>query len=256
MKRFLLAGLSALLLTLPCAGQVLEPFRLVYMIFGVPLQGPVDKTTVNLKFQVSTAIPLWRNIGRKEGLELHLGYTQVSVCDYKDSSSPFRDNNFIPTLYLRVPVQRGRLLIGIEHQSNGRPMRGTQGDPYSRSANYLMGDYRVYLPCGVVLKAVGRFGYGWYGEERTQEVFSRFLGYADLGAGYQSPNGKWELNLDLSPIFGPFDCNINASAAYHLRPFAIFAQFNRGYGECLYDWVRGSRPAPYLRIGLLFGKLL
>ncbi len=257
MKRIILAGLTALLLTSPCAGQVFEQFRPVYFIFGVPLQGPVNETNINVKFQVSTAIPLWRNIGRKEGMELHFGYTHTAIWDFADISSPFRDNNFCPSLYLRVPLQQGRLLVGLEHLSNGRPLRGAEDDPHSRSANYVMADYRAYLPCGIILKAFGRLGFGFYGEEPTHDVMYRFLGYADLGVGYQSPNGRWELNLDLTPLFAPFDLNINASAAYHLGPLAIFAQFNRGYGECLYNWVRGApRPAPNLRVGILLGKLL
>ena len=129
-------------------------------------------------------------------------------------------------------------------------------DANGRSTNYLLAEYRAYLPSGLVLKATGRAGIGWYDDEYTQDVFSRFLGYADLGVGYRSKDGKWELSVDATPVFAPFNVNVNAAAAFHLGAISLFAQFNYGYGEALYDWVRGYRPPPYLRIGLLYGQLL
>lgn len=257
MKRHqLILILASLLLTLPCAGQVFELFRPMYFIGGIPLDGPVNKSTANLKFQFSTAINIWQGKGKAEGMALRFGYTQISIWDFFDKSSPFRDISYIPGLYLQLPLQRDRLLIGIEHRSNGRPIRGTEGDSHSRSTNYLMAEYRAYLPCGLVLKATGRAGIGWYDDEFTQDVFSRFLGYADLGAGYRSNDGRWELSVDVTPVFAPFNVNVNAAAACHLGAISLFAQFNYGYAEALYDWVRGYRPPPCLRIGILYGHLL
>lgn len=248
--------LASLLLSLPCTGQIIEPFRPMYFIGGTALSEPVNKTSPSLKFQFNAAIALWQGKGKAEGMALRFGYTQISVWDFFDKSSPFRDNSYIPGLYFQLPLQRDRLLIGIEHRSNGRPLRGSAGDSHSRSANYLMAEYRAYLPSGLVLKATGRAGIGWYNEEFTQEVFSRFLGYFDLGAGYRSKDGRWELSVDVTPVFAPFNVNINAGAACHLGAVALFAQFNYGYGEALYDWVRGYQPPPCLRIGILFGHLL
>lgn len=253
--RFLFS-LAVLLLTLPCAGQVIELLRPMYFTGGIPLQGPVDKSTASLKFQLSASIAIWQGKGEKEGMALRFGYTQTSVWDFFDKSAPFRDNTYVPGLYFQLPLQQSRLLLGLEHRSNGRPMRGTEGDTHSRSVNYLLAEYRAYLSGGLVLKAAGRFGFGWYDDEATQDVFSRFMGYADLGAGYRSPNGKWELSLDVTPVFGPFEVNINAGVAYHLGACSLYAQFVSGYADSLYDWVRGYRPPPTLRIGVLLGHLL
>ena len=226
----------------------------MYFVGGIPLEGPVDRSTANLKFQLSTAVPLWRGIAGREGLDLSFGYTQTSIWDFFDESSPFRENVFSPGFYLTLPLQRDRLEFGMEHRSNGRPMRGTTGDTFSRSVNYIFGTYRLCLPNGFVLKASLRGGFGWYDQEFTQEVFWRYLGYADFTIGYQS--GRWQLSFMATPVFGPFDFNIEADVAYKIGVCSLFAQFNSGYGEALSDWVRGFRPAPCLRFGVLFGNFL
>ena len=255
MKRFPLLPLAVLLALTPAKAQIVESFRPMYFIGGVPLSGPVDKSTVDVKFQLSLAVPLWRNMGNREGMNLSFAYTQISVWDCFDMSSPFFDNCYNPGLYLRIPLQRDELLFGLEHRSNGRPMRGTEGDTFSRSINYLSGQYSAYFPCGFVLRAALRIGFGWYDDELTQDVFSRFFGYGDLTLGYHSPNGKWELSVTATPVFGPFNVNVEAAVSYHLGAVALFSQFNYGYGEAMADWVRGSHPAPHLRAGILIGNL-
>ena len=253
MRRFCVAAILSIALALPLGAQVLDSFRPLYFIGGIPLHGPVDKTTSDVKFQFSVGIPVWKSIAGREGLDAHFGYTQISVWDFFDESSPFKDNSYIPGFYLNVPLKRDRLLIGFEHRSNGRPMRGTAGDTFSRSVNYAFGEYKALLDCGLVLGAQLRAGFGWYDEKLTQEVFWRYLGYADFTLGYR--RDRFELSLKATPGFAPFDCNLEASAAYGLGPCSLFAQFNYGYGEALCDWVRGFSPAPYLRIGVLFGSL-
>ena len=253
MKRLIII-FAALLLLIPCKAQEFGVFHPMYYITGVPLKGPVDKTTADVKFQLGTSIPFFKNISGKEGLDLTFVYNQVSIWDFYDKSAPFRENTFMPALYLTIPLERDRILVGIEHRSNGRPMRGTQEDVLSRSINYVFGQYGAYLPGGLVFKATVRAGYGWYDEELTQELFWRFLGYADLTAGYR--RDKFELSVTAAPVFGPFYLNLEAAAAYDVGFCSLFAQFNRGYGEALSDWVRGYRPVPYLRVGVLFGHLL
>ena len=184
MRRYLLLPLAILLASLPAKAQVVEEFRPMYLITGIPLSGPVNRSTIDVKFQFSLALPIWRNIGNREGMNLSLAYTQISVWDTFDKSSPFHDNAYIPGLYLKIPLQRDELLFGIEHRSNGRPLRGSEGDTFSRSANYVFGQYSAYFPCGFVLKAALRFGVGALDKEMTQEVFSRFLGYGEALADW------------------------------------------------------------------------
>lgn len=143
----------------------------MYFIGGIPLDGPVDKTTAGFKYRVSLAVPLWKDISGHEGMDLSFGYTQTSIWDLFDKSSPFRENDYSPGFYLSLPLGRDRMLFGLEHRSNGRPMRGTAGDVLSRSSNYLFGEYGAFFPSGLVLKANLRAGFGWYDEDFTQEIF-------------------------------------------------------------------------------------
>ena len=256
MKKILLSLLASLLVLISANAQIFRTFRPMYYIGGVPLEGPVNKTTADIKFQLSTAIPLWSDIAGKEGTDVFFGYTQITLWDFFDDSSPFYDTCYMPGLYLKLPLQRDQLLFGLEHRSNGRPMRGSAGDNLSRSVNYVFGEYGAHFPSGIVLKASLRAGIGWYDEELTQDVFSRFLGYGDLTVGYNSPDGRLEAFVTATPIFGPFNFNIEAAASYDVGFCSLFTQFNYGYGEALSNWVRGYRPAPYLRFGVLFGKFL
>lgn len=254
MRKILLVITLCLVLPFPAGAQVFESFRPLYFIGGVPLQGPVDKTTADLKFQLSTAVPLWKDMGGREGLDMSFGYAQISLWDFFDKSSPFKDNCYAPGIYLTVPLRRDRMEFGFEHRSNGRPMRGTAGDTFSRSVNYLSGQYGAYFDSGLVLKASLRAGFGWYDEDLTQEVFWRYMGYGDITVGYRG--GRFEAAVTATPVFGPFNVNVEAAASYDLGFCSLFTQFNYGYGEALCDWVRGYHPAPYLRLGILFGKLL
>lgn len=58
------------------------------------------------------------------------------------------------------------------------------------------------------------------------------------------------------PLSGPVNVNVDASVSYHLGAIALFSQFYYGYGEALADWVRGSHPAPHLRVGVMLGNIL
>ena len=257
MKRIFFTLLASLLVSIPAGAQFFEEFRPMYYIGGVPLEGPVDKTTADIKFQLSLAIPFWKDIGNKQGADIFFGYTQVTLWDFFDHSAPFYDTCYNPGLYFRLPLQKDQeLLFGIEHKSNGRPMRGSNGDTLSRSINYVSGQYEVSFPSGLLLKASLRAGIGWYDEELTQEVFSKFLGYGDLTVGYRSPDSKFEMFVMATPVFAPFNFNVEAGASYDIGFCSLFTQFNYGYGEALSNWVRGYRPAPYLRVGVLFGDLL
>jgi hypothetical protein len=83
---------------------------------------------VEIKFQFSLQLALAKDLAGNNG-DLYFAYTQVSVWQaYNfDASSPFRDTNYEPELYLACDTDcelfglRGRLLtIGAVHQSNGR----------------------------------------------------------------------------------------------------------------------------------------
>lgn len=101
---------------------------------------PPDEANIDrleLKFQLSFKIPLVKGVLKGHG-NLFAGYTQQSFWQaYNgDESSPFRETNYEPELYLDFPVEaslfglRSRFVtLGLSHQSNGR------SEPLSRSWN-------------------------------------------------------------------------------------------------------------------------
>lgn len=229
--------------------SVIEGLRAMYFATGFPVDGTqINSNTTDVKFQVSFALPLFRSIGGRDGLDLKAGYTQRSVWNLYAESSPFKDNMYIPGLYLTVPADNGSLLCGIEHRSNGR------ADVFSRSVNYLFGEYSRSFPFGLTLMANARFGVGWYNETLTQDIFSRFYGYATFGAIYET--GRFTALACTTPSFG--DNIFNNTVELSFNPgrkdnplYHIFIQYHHGYDECMCDCVYGSKPGHNLRFGIL-----
>lgn len=90
-----------------------------------------------MKYQLSTAFPLWRGIAGDSSV-LGASYTQRSrwQLSNRGESSPFRETNYEPQLFVGWATDyrfAGWTLrdveIGVNHQSNGR------SDPTSRSWN-------------------------------------------------------------------------------------------------------------------------
>lgn len=250
MKKHILILIAAVLASaIPGAAQVFDTHHPTYFVGGVPAKGKADANTSDLKFQIATAVPILHDIGGRKGLDVDFTYRQVSVWNFFADSSPFKDHSFMPGLRVGVPVGKDILHFGIEHRSNGR------NDGLSRSVNYVYANYSAYLECGIVIKGGVRGGFGWYDETMTQALFSRFYGYADLAVGYG--RGPFEIEFKATPLAKPSYVNFETAAAYHIGRFAIFVQYNNGYGEALSDWVLdAARPVPHLRFGILLGRLL
>ncbi len=95
-----------------------------------------------VKFQMSLKVAVWERIANRD-ISLFFAYTACSWWQAYNSlkSSPFRDTNHEPELFLRARwPQRGELgplsslygRIGINHESNGQPL------PISRSWNRII----------------------------------------------------------------------------------------------------------------------
>jgi phospholipase A1 len=107
------------------------------------LSDPAALKKIEAKFQISLKAKVWENVFPNNG-DLWLGYTQSSrwqVYNSKDSA-PFRETNYEPEAMLVFRTNydlfglKGRMIgLGINHQSNGRPL------PLSRSWNRVTADF-------------------------------------------------------------------------------------------------------------------
>lgn len=227
----------------------IEGFRSMYLTSGIPVDGtPVDRYSADVKFQISFAVPLWSNMGGVEGLNMKVGYTQKSVWRVYAPSSPFKDNTYEPGLYFDVPLKASgsNLLCGIEHRSNGRD------DNLSRSVNFVFGEYTHTFPFGLSLYANARVGFGWYDETFTQDIFSRFFGYATVGAMYEIKG--FSALVSMTPTFAPFHLGHTIELSY--RPwkselYHLFVQYHHGYDECFSDCVYNNVPGYNIRFGIM-----
>lgn len=98
---------------------------------------------VDIKFQFSLAVPVWRELFNSNAFA-SFGYSNQSYWQAYNSSlsSPFTETNHEPELFVAIPYkktlagfsQRG-VILGLSHQSNGRT------PPFSRSWNRLYADF-------------------------------------------------------------------------------------------------------------------
>lgn len=223
----------------------IEMFRPIYLTTGIPVTEKPAAENADVKFQLSFAIPLWRDM-RGSGIDLLVAYTQMSLWNLYGYSSPFYDNTYIPGIYARkiwkddggVPMRT--LLWGLEHRSNGR------NDAWSRSVNYVLLSYGRDYPFGLSLQAAARLGYGWYGDKVTFDVPLKYFGLFQLSATYATPGKGWEFMASATPVWNRSIANVNVEIARrigkrHNNPY-FFVQFHYGYDEALRDCMNVNGP--------------
>lgn len=239
----------------------ISQFRDSYFITGIPLDRTVDKNTADIKFQLSLKI---KPIQMKNDWRCYLAYTQISVWNFYGTSSPFKDNSYMPGFYFEKSYAKGSsLILGIEHRSNGRPYYGnpvTDGtfDDYSRGANYLYASWMK--PVGNSrFGAEAKIGIGSGIENYPEkvELFSLDLFLYYLGIvtfNYRYDDKRFHADASVTPIINKSIANVTAGVSYRLFnnfPLALYAQFHYGFDEALVDCRRGNAPPVNLRFGLI-----
>ncbi len=254
---------------------VIRSLRPIYYTTGAQLGAPLSGNTADMKFQISFRTDLAQNIGGS-GISLAIGYTQVSLWSFYIRSYPFYDHTFIPGLYAWKQFDRTdgyhSLLWGFEHRSNGRD------DAYSRSVNYLFCTYARHWDWAenesLTLSAALRLGTGYYGDDATFDILSKYLGLARFRVLWTPRGGRWELAGEVLPLLNKSLANVTAEVAWCIAPKlgypSLFVQYHYGYDEAFRDCVTvtgaainpdgyvpydRTAPAParhMLRFGLLF----
>ena len=205
------------------------------------------------KFQVSLKIPLNYNNMFAQNDALYFGFTAQSYWQvYNDGhSSPFRETNYQPELFYMRPMSwkvaggDTGLVLGIEHQSNGR------SDPLSRSWN------RAYASLLWANKNLAMSLRGWYRIPEDEENddnpdIDDYMGNFEYRASYKrgrmiysgmfrqnfsEGNGAVELGMSF-PLYG----RLNG-----------YVQYFNGYGESLIDY---NHNVERIGLGILLTDLL
>ncbi len=188
------------------------------------------------KFQLSFKMLLWDNIFNDNG-DLYGAYTQLSLWQIYNQSSPFRETNYEPELFLEFDTDfnvfglRNKLLIfGINHQSNG------QGGEFSRSWNRLYVEF-IAKKGNFLMALKPWFRIPEDDDDDDNPDIATYLGYGQLSGAY-----KWRKNV-CSFVFRNnlrFDENkgsIEIGWSYPLvNAVRVYLQYYNGYGESLIDY--------------------
>lgn len=235
----------------PLALSVYEP---MYFIVG-------GDEGFNAKFQISLRFRMFDDQGplaqRLPWIDdLYLSYSQTSLWDLNELSSPFRDTSYRPRLFYShddlLRFDGGRVRLGLEagfgHESNGRD--GAE----SRSTNMLYVRPRLLAGDPERLRfyiAPMVHNYFAYGENPD---LPDYRGYVEVQVGGGSKGGLnfWtSLRKGRRSSFGSIELNFTYPLAKlsggDLNGWLMLQYFN-GYGESLLDY--NVKRDSQLRIGL------
>ncbi|MDR1554392.1 MAG: phospholipase A [Campylobacteraceae bacterium] len=195
-------------------------------------------------FQFSVKKDLLKNVFKLNEV-FAIAYTQRSWWQTTKYSSPFRETNYIPEIYVSLPHKNKNSVIknykfGFFHESNG------QGEENSRSWN------RLYMEIILQYKGVFIAPRAWYRlyekpKDDDNSDILEYMGYGDLTLLYPYKNQLFKLL-----VRNNFDFSDNKGAVQFdwTFPFAKsgvfgYIQYFDGYGESLIDYNRRTR-----RIGI------
>ncbi len=196
------------------------------------------------KFQISFKKSLAKNLFGIRN-ELFMGYTQTSWWQTSAKSSPFRETNYEPELFMIFPYTKKESIlkaykIGLVHQSNG------QGGVLSRSWNraYLSGIFQING-----LFVMPRVWYRFPEHQKTSindssgddnpDIY-KYLGYGDLKISYPYKKNLFTLLLRNNLKFdghnrGAVQFDWTFSLPWISDTFGYLQIFS-GYGESLIDY--------------------
>jgi phospholipase A1 len=220
----------------------LYPYRKNYLLPSTyDLNKKTDREQFETVFQFSIEKPLTYDFfGLNESISV--AYTQKSFWQTSAESSPFRESNYKPELFVQFPYKNSETLKGfkvsIMHESNGR------NNENSRSWN------RLYLESYLQFSNLFVIPRVWYripekGEDDDNPDIYNYYGYGDLTLLY--PYGKHTFELMLRNNIRLNENNKGAAQLNWTFPLPEFLstpnsygflQAFTGYGESLIDYDR------------------
>ena len=206
-----------------------------------PNQAPYPESADKLeneeiKFQISIKFPIADKLFGESG-SLYFAYTNLSLWQAynTDDSSPFRETNHEPEIFLAVPNDwevfgfKNKInMIGIVHQSNG------QTEALSRSWNRIYADF-IFERGDFFFSFKPWLRLSDTGDDDNPDI-EDFMGHAEFRAVYAK--GKHTASIMLRNNFksdnkGAFELNYSYPMS---RRAKWFFQIFDGYGETLIDY--------------------
>lgn len=233
----------------------LYPYKKNYLL---PITYDFNKTTDRKQFetayQISVEKPISYNFfGLNESISA--AYTQKSYWQTSTNSSPFRETNYIPEVFIQFPYKNDKTLKGyklaLQHESNGR------NNEFSRSWN------RVYLEAYFQSSNLFVIPKIWYripekeNDDDNPDI-NEYYGYGDLTFIYAYKKHTFELTLRDNLRFnsqnkGSAEFNWAFSLPEFLstdRSYGLFQVFS-GYGNSLIDYDRETHK---VGLGIAFSR--
>lgn len=173
---------------------------------------------------------------------LYFTYTQTSLWDIGDDSSPFRDTSYRPGIYYGwagsgKDWRPNDWRAGLEHESNG------QSGADSRSINiaYLRPIWHADLDHGRRITFLPKFYH--YLDKSDNDDIQRYRGYADWVMRYGREDGLIVTGMYRQGTAGYASGQVDLTYPLSTRIFArtgtfVHLQLFSGYGETLLDYNR------------------
>lgn len=197
-----------------------------------------ERKKKEIKFQFSVK----QRLLKFYGWAFYFSYSQKSFWQAYDltDSSPFRENNFNPELFLRTKMwNKLRIDTGLEHESNGKEI------PDSRSWN------RIYCAPYYENDRIIANLKGWYrleedNKDKEGDVngddnpdIIKYYGHGQLGLTLKIPEFYDTYISTISRYnfrSGKGAIEINATLPLHVNSMSLMVQYWNGYGESLIDY--------------------
>lgn len=190
------------------------------------------------KFQISFKVPIARGLFKGHG-DLYAAYTNRSFWQQfnKDGSSPFRDSNHEPEVWLSfkndatvLGFHNSVIRTGIVHQSNG------QAGTLSRSWNRVYADF-IFERGNWFFSAKPWWRIPEKFDEDDNPDIDDYLGHFELGGLYKKGSQTFDFmvrdNLSTTNNHGAIQLNWSFPLSKDVRGYV---QWFNGYGESLIDY--------------------
>jgi phospholipase A1/A2 len=233
----------------------LYPYKKNYLLpVTYDLNKSSDRKQFETAYQISVEKPISYNFfGLNESISA--AYTQKSFWQTSKDSSPFRETNYMPEIFIQFPYKNSDTLKGYKisllHESNGR------NNEFSRSWNRIYAEAYLQLSSLFIIPKV------WYRIPENEKDddnpnIDEYYGYGDLTFLYAYKRHTFELTLrDNLRLNSQNKGSAEFNWAFPLPEFLStnrsygLLQIFSGYGNSLIDY---DREVNKIGLGIAFSR--